>query len=131
MKKKYVIYARSASEYGKGEFNIDYQITELIKFAQESGLEIVGVISEYGSGMDSDRPGLLRLMYQIKTNKVQGILCTSVDRLARDNTLFLKLKRMFKDSDIEVILPNALVNPFLVEETSCTLDKCIMCGRIF
>ncbi len=103
-KKKYFIYARSAVKPIKGEYsNTNTQVQRLKGFAEHFEMEIVDVIKDYGSGMSSSRPGLMKLLRRLKKDHAQGILCTRWDRLSRDCILYMQLRDMFERDDIEVI----------------------------
>ena len=55
----------------------------MIGYAKEQGFTIVGITSEYGSGLDFSRKGLKVVSNAIETRKADAILVKDVSRLGR------------------------------------------------
>ena len=104
-KKKYFIYARSEVKPKKGEYsNTNTQIQRLKGFAEHFEMEVVDVFKDYGSGLSAKRPGLMRMLKRLRKREAQGILCTNWYRLTRDFVMFVRLKVLLEQYNIELIL---------------------------
>lgn len=84
--KKAVIYARVSNEsiYTKKE-SITNQVDYLLKYAEENGFEIVDIYSDDGfSGSNMKRPSVTGMLNDMKNNKFNVILVTSLSRFSRN-----------------------------------------------
>lgn len=81
MNKKVCLYCRVAT---KEQLNLETQTKNLKIFAKEKGLEVVKVISEFGSGLNFERKGLSELMKIAEFKKANMILTRDVARIGRD-----------------------------------------------
>ena len=79
-----IIYARSANDDGHRSLNT--QISACGAYADQNGLLVKDILSEAKvSGLSStNRPGLSELFQRVGNGEVDTVLCTSIDRLARD-----------------------------------------------
>ena len=129
-KKKYFIYARSATKLHNGEnTNISRQIETLKEFAKQSGFEVADVISEYGSGLNDERPTFLQMLQRLKKGEAKGVLCTDWSRLTRDLTTYVKLKDMFDQDGIEIITFSNEKGGLLVRKLFQDFIECPVCGN--
>ncbi len=87
MNKKVCVYCRVATEK---QANLDFQIKNLKNFAKQKNLEIVKIISEFGSGSDLNRDGLHELVKIAKSKQADIILTRDVSRISRDTVYNLK-----------------------------------------
>lgn len=87
MNKKVCIYCRTAQD---DQAVLDSQIENLQNFAKQKGLEIVKIISEFGSGLNLERKGLDEIMEVAKSKQADMILTRDVSRISRDTFYSLK-----------------------------------------
>lgn len=87
MKKKVCLYCRVAT---KGQLNLETQTENIKNFANQKGLEVIKIISEFGSGLNFERKGLAQLLEVAKSKHVDMILTKDVARIGRDNIQTLK-----------------------------------------
>ena len=83
MSKKVCLYCRLALE---DQAKLDSQIENLKNFAKQKDLEVVKIISEFGSGLNFERKGLTELVEIAKSKQVDMILTKDVARIGRDYT---------------------------------------------
>lgn len=82
---KYFLYARKSTEGEDRQVtSIQDQVSEMRKYAQELGIEIVDVISESKSAKAQGREKFNLMLQRIKKGEAQGILCWKLNRLARN-----------------------------------------------
>ncbi len=82
---KYFLYVRKSSESEDRQVaSIDSQIRELTKIASINNLEIIQTFSESQSAKRPGRPVFNEMIEKIHNNKANGIICWSLDRLARN-----------------------------------------------
>lgn len=83
--KKYILYARKSTESDdKQAASIDSQLNEMNPIAKKRGINIVETITESCSGYKEGRGGFNKLKDMIENGKVDGIICWSLSRLARN-----------------------------------------------
>jgi DNA invertase Pin-like site-specific DNA recombinase len=85
-KVKYVLYARKSTESEERQvLSIDSQITEMLRMAENEGLEIVDIRRESHSAKDSgQRPVFNEILKDIRSGRFSGILTWAPDRLSRN-----------------------------------------------
>ena len=81
MNKKVCIYCRVAQD---DQVKLNSQIESLKIFSKQKNLEVVKVISEFGSGLNFERKGLDELTELSKSKQVDMILVRDVTRIGRD-----------------------------------------------
>jgi len=79
--KRVWIYCRMGHDDG---LTLDCQIENLTAFARQQGLDIVGVTSEPGSGLDYDRTELKEVMLAAENKQADIVLAKDVSRIGRD-----------------------------------------------
>ena len=100
----------------------DRQVSELTKYAESKGYEIIEICREEVSGManESDRHGLNRVEELARLGTVKKVLVHEVSRLARRNSvahLFVEtleecnVSLYWHQQGIETLLPNGKRNP--------------------
>ncbi|MEO1026542.1 MAG: recombinase family protein [Pseudomonadota bacterium] len=79
-----IIYARSAND--DGHRSLSTQIVACNAHADQNGLSVKDILSKAKvSGLSStNRPGLSELFQRVGNGDIDTVLCTSLDRLARD-----------------------------------------------
>ena len=83
-----VVYARVSSFKQKKDGNLQRQIDRIIENAQLD--KNIKIISEYGSGLNTDRRGLNRLLREVEQRKISEIYIEYKDRLTRFGFRFLE-----------------------------------------
>ena len=83
---KYVLYACKSTESEERQvLSIDSQIAEMLKTAENDGLEIVDIRRESHSAKDSgQRPVFNEILKDIRIGRYTGILTWAPDRLSRN-----------------------------------------------
>ena len=86
---KVAIYCRvDHGSVAYGQFAIEQQKKQLMRYAKINGLRVSGFYSDCGySGNDFDRPGFQRLQRAWKAGKFDAVIVTKKDRLFRGNRL--------------------------------------------
>ena len=79
------LYYRVAHNDG---FSLELQKEELLQFAEQAGLEIVGISAEYAGGRTLGRGGLNEVSQAICSGKADTVLVKSTSRIARDMPQF-------------------------------------------
>lgn len=100
--KHYVIYARSASKEQSGKFGLEYQERVIRNFAKLNNLKISDVIQESGTTKIS-----YKTIENVIAKNANGIICLSLDRLTRDFTEMLRIRRVLAKAHISVLTPKA------------------------
>ena len=90
--KKVAIYVRVSTEMQIEGYSIDEQIERLKKYCEARGWIIYEIYVDPGySGSTIDRPGMLRLIKDVRDGKIDAVLVYKLDRLSRSqkDTLYL------------------------------------------
>ena len=100
------IYIRVSTEEQAQKWSLPAQEQELCNYAAQHGIQINQVITDSSSGMNFGRPGLQRLILDVEENKIDTILITESNRLARDPQIlgFMRIRCMQKG--IKIITVN-------------------------
>lgn len=85
-----VIYARVSSNKQREQGDLDRQVELLKKYANERGYIIVDIITDVGSGLKEERRGLRKLLRMVVEGRVNVVLITYRDRLARFGYKYLQ-----------------------------------------
>ena len=86
MSEKYFLYARKSTDVeDKQVLSIEAQVTELRKFAADSGLQVVDTIIEKRTAKTPGRPKFGDMLRRIEAGEANGILAWHPDRLARNS----------------------------------------------
>ena len=83
IEKKCALYARVSSHKQSKRGDLDRQIMHLQQYAHSHHLAIYRVYKDIGSGLNTNRKGLWRLMKDAKKGKFSTILLNFKDRLTR------------------------------------------------
>ena len=104
MTKRAVIYARVSTEEQKEHgYGLVRQEQECLKYAEHHGIDIVDIIKDDCSGTSLDRPGLSELRQRLVRELIDTVIVHDIDRLSRDVTDFLILRREWmQEQNIEI-----------------------------
>lgn len=82
----YCLYARKSSESDERQvMSIDSQLKEMQALAIKENLKVAEILQESHSAKDSgQRPMFMKLLSDIRENKLNGILTWAPDRLSRN-----------------------------------------------
>jgi DNA invertase Pin-like site-specific DNA recombinase len=98
--KRCAIYARVSTP----EQNIDNQLYDLRKFAEQRGFEVACEYTDVGvSGSKARRPGLDLMLKDARRSRFQVVIVSAFDRVARSTKHFLSVVDELTDSGVEFI----------------------------
>lgn len=95
---KVIIYTRVSSSENKS--NLETQKERLISYCNAKGYKVHKVISEIGSGINDERPQLIKLL---KNNDYTKIVVEHKDRLTRFGFNYFKVFTQVLNKEIEVV----------------------------
>jgi len=96
------IYARVSTK-DKGQ-NTETQLLPMREYCQRNGYEIIEEYIDDGfSGAKESRPAFDRMLENVRTKKINGILVYKLDRIGRSLSHLLKLFEEFKSKKVEFI----------------------------
>lgn len=101
MKKKALVYCRVSTAKDEQESSLQRQEEELMKFAFEQGYLVEEVYVDQHSGYEMDREGLLEMLYQIKSERVDAVFIQDETRLGRGHAR-IALLHVMKKYDVDV-----------------------------
>jgi len=101
-KTKTALYAR-VSTSGKDQ-DTETQLIPLREYARSKGLETLEYVDEGISGAKSSRPGLNRMLRDIKHGKVNAVVVTKLDRLGRNLRNLLELVEGFNAQGVQFVV---------------------------
>jgi excisionase family DNA binding protein len=93
-----VIYARVSSSDQRSD--LERQVEYLTQYCSSKGYRVVDVLSDVGSGLKTDRKGLLKLFNYVINRQVDVVVVTYRDRLTRFG--FEYLEYFFKQYGVRV-----------------------------
>jgi putative resolvase len=99
--RKVAIYARVSSYDQKKNGDLDRQIIKLEKHIKNSGIHNYELFSDVGSGLNTKRRGLNKLLDEVVASKISVVYVTYLDRLTRFGLEYLD--KIFKYFDTKVI----------------------------
>jgi len=98
---KTALYCRTAVQ---DSFAIEHQKDRLLRFAKENGYTNVAWYIDNGEkGNTLNRPAMERLIADIKLGKVNTVIVTGIDRIARGILPFAEWQRLFQERDAKCI----------------------------
>lgn len=103
MSKRVLIYARYSTDR-QNEVSIETQIDVCREFAVKKEWQIVEVYSDAAVSGTSfrSRPGIQALRNKVKSDRIDIVLCVTVDRLSRDVEHSSKLLKEFRFLDVDI-----------------------------
>ena len=102
---KYALYCRKSTEDDNRQvLSLDSQEQEMLKLADNLGLNIVMTLRESKSAKKPDnRPQFSELVKLIKQGKIDGILCWKIDRLSRNPIDSATIQWLLQQDDLKII----------------------------
>lgn len=97
---KATIYCRVSTEKETQETSLRRQEEELLAAAKTWGFEVASVICDQSSGYDLNRPGIMTLLEEIKSDEIDAVLIQDETRLGRGNAKIALLHTLFKENVI-------------------------------
>ncbi|MFH1834396.1 MAG: recombinase family protein [bacterium] len=83
--------------------NPEMQVTELRAYAEKRGFEMVGEFVDTASGASRSRPGLDRLMSEVRSRRADVVLVWSFDRFARSTRQLVEALEEFQSLGVDFI----------------------------
>ena len=105
-----LIYCRLAHD---DSMVMECQKEYLRRWAAENGCTVVGEITEVGSGIQLDRPGLAEVMRAVQEKRMDALVVRKLDRLARRPLDVYRLIELLKEKDIDLICTDENLTPDL------------------
>jgi site-specific DNA recombinase len=104
-----VIYIRKSREdEGKGEAETLFnQRQSLITLAENKNYKYT-IFEEVESSVDFDRPELVKMLNELQTGRYSKILCTKLDRIAREGGIFSEVKKICIAHNILIETPSTM-----------------------
>ena len=109
-KTRVLIYCRLAHN---DSMVMECQKDYLRRWAAENGCTVVGEITEVGSGIQLDRPGLAEVMRAVQEKRMDALVVRKLDRLARRPLDVYRLIELLKEKDIDLICTDENLTPDL------------------
>lgn len=95
-----VVYCRLAHE---DSIAMECQKNYLRRWAVDNGCDIVEEITEVGSGIRLDRPGLTKVMRAVQEKRVDALVVRNLDRLARSPLDAYQILKILKEKGVDLI----------------------------
>ena len=108
------IYARVSSHEQKNRGDLERQVLDIMNACEKEGLDKPIIIRDTGSGLNTKRKGLVRLIEMAKNHEIKRIFITNKDRLTRFGYEYLE--ELFSMADVELIALQEKENKDLQEE---------------
>ncbi len=109
-KTRVLIYCRLAHN---DSMVMECQKDYLRRWAAESGYTVEDVITEVGSGIQLDRPGLTEVMRTVQEKRMDALVVRKLDRLARRSMDAYHLMEVLKEKGIDLICTDENLTPDL------------------
>lgn len=106
MKKRGALYLRvSTDDQRNNGFSIESQLRMLREYCDNNDIDIIEVYNDAGySGKDLMRPGMQKLLTDIKSHKIDTLVAIKVDRLTRNNYDGFWLLNYCEEHNVKIIL---------------------------
>jgi len=123
-KTSFALYCRSAY---KNKLDIEKQIRVLNKYADSKELVVHNVYIDNGySGMSFQRPGWIKLMADVDTRKITGIIVTDLFRICRNRFDLYVFREYCIQQNIKCISVNDIMSCSDGEMNDLPQDRCEM-----
>ena len=86
----------------------------LRRWAAENGCTVVSEITEVGSGIQLDRPGLAEVMRAVREKRMDALVVRKLDRLARRPLDAYRLIELFTEKGVDLICTDENLTPDLL-----------------
>ncbi|MFA5023650.1 MAG: recombinase family protein [Patescibacteria group bacterium] len=102
---KYALYCRKSTEDDTRQvLSLDSQEQEMIKMAENLGLDIIQTFRESKSAKKPDnRPQFSELINLIKRGKIDGVICWKIDRLSRNPIDSAIIQWLLQQNNLKII----------------------------
>ncbi len=102
---KYALYCRKSTEDDNRQvLSLDSQEQEMIKMAENLGLDIIQTFRESKSAKKPDnRPAFTELINLIKRDKIDGVICWKIDRLSRNPIDSATIQWLLQQNQLKII----------------------------
>ena len=108
------VYVRVSSHEQKNRGDLERQVIDILNACEKEGLDKPVIIRDTGSGLNTKRKGLTRLIEMAKDHEIKRIFITNKDRLTRFGYEYLE--ELFSMADVELIALQEKENKDLQEE---------------
>ncbi len=108
------VYVRVSSHEQKNRGDLERQVIDILNACEKEGLDKPVIIRDTGSGLNTKRKGLTRLIEMAKDHEIKRIFITNKDRLTRFGYEYLE--ELFSMADVELIALQEKENKELQEE---------------
>ena len=108
------IYARVSSHEQKNRGDLERQVLDIMNACEKEGLDKPVIIRDTGSGLNTKRKGLVRLIEMAKNHEIKRIFITSKDRLTSFGYEYLE--ELFAMAGVELTTLQEEENKDLQEE---------------
>jgi site-specific DNA recombinase len=106
-----VIYIRVSTKMQGERYSLAAQKTELIKYAESQGWNIVAIYEDIDSGGKLDKKGLNALLDAVEEGRMDVVLCIDQDRLSRLDTIAWEyLKSTLRDNNVKIAEPGNITD---------------------
>jgi DNA invertase Pin-like site-specific DNA recombinase len=142
-KKQAVAYCRVSSKGQREGTGLDRQEQIIKSYAKQSGYELTNLYQEAMTGTDADRPVFTQMITDLLSNGCRTIIIESLDRLARDLAVQMKLIALLIARKITLIVASTgrdvtsdmLADPMLkamvqVQGVFAELDKSLLVRKL-
>jgi DNA invertase Pin-like site-specific DNA recombinase len=103
LKRKTAIYTRVAIANSKRIIAME---KELLRYAKQNGYDDCVCYSDNGaSSLHLSRPGMMKMLSDIRYGKVNRIIVPNISRLTRDYLLFSELLGYLAEQKVELVIP--------------------------
>jgi len=101
---KAIGYARISKD-DKNSVSIDYQVTDIQRYATNNGFELIGIEVDNGiSGKDiKHRPAFLRVLDLVETKSVDAVIVFKSDRTSRNGLESLQIEAVFEKNKVQYL----------------------------
>lgn len=110
-KKRVWMYCRIAHQSAADNFSMAAQVESLKEYATHNNLSIVGISTEYGSGLTLDRPGLMEVKKAVQENETDAVLTRNLSRIARGFIHAQQAIHFLSKHKVELILADQGITP--------------------
>ena len=126
-----IIYSRVSSHDQKKNGDLDRQEMENITFCEKNKFQRRILIKDTGSGLNTKRPGLRKIIKTIKSTECARVVITYRDRLTRFG--FEYLQELFATFGVEIIETKSKKDKTVQEELVQDMMSLIACfsGRLY
>lgn len=105
------IYIRVSTKLQEDRYSLNAQTTELTRYAQSQGWNIVDIFKDVDSGTKLKKDGLEAMLDHVEDGKIDVVLCIEQDRLSRLDTIKWEyLKGMLRDNHVKIAEPGNIVD---------------------